>query len=112
MSVNFFADKILILDADAIIHGHEGKVYNNVDYPKDTVLCTDADGNVYRYDMPKDASRDVYTWPKREDKGIPLFRNYWTYIYTGPRSTLGPYFLAIEDAPKTTIIPPIGTNEL
>lgn len=103
MSVNFFATQIMILDAPA----------TNI-FMKDAVLCADADGNVYRYDMPKDHAREEDTWPRFEEgKGIPLFRNYWTFLYNLNNPTrLGPYYRAIENAPKTIVIPPIGTNEL
>lgn len=111
MCVNFYATKILILDDDATGVDHHGKPYRNNDYQKDSVLCTDGDGNVYHYDMGKSKSRDVATWPRREELGIPLFRNYWTFIYNPKQPTgLGPYYQAIENASKTTLIPPVGKN--
>lgn len=111
MSRNFNAVRIMILDHDATDRDHEGRPYTNVDFPKDTVLCIDIDSNVYRYDMPEKDARNPNNWPRRDDKGIPLFRNYWTFIYNA-NEPQGPYYRAIENTAKTEILPPIGTNEL
>ena len=60
----------------------------------------------------KHDARDPNAWPRFEkDKGIPLFRNYWTYLYN-PKEPQGPYYRAIENAPKTVVLVPEGTNEL
>lgn len=114
MSVNFNATKILILDADATETDHNGRVYRNDDFPKDTVLCVDAGGNVYKYDMQMGDERSPNHWPLRDAKtGIPLFRNYWTFLYNPNELTgLGPYYSSIEKTQKTTVLPPIGINKL
>lgn len=107
MSVNFNAEYIFVLDGlTADDHG-----YTNPDYNKDDVFCVDADSNVYAYTMPKDHARDPATWPFYEEgKGVPLFRNYWTFLFNNNEAQ-GPYYQAIIDAPKTIIRPPVGVND-
>ena len=100
MCVNFFAQYILILDADV-----------NSEFPADTVFCVDADENVYQYDGDGKSARDILSWPYFENfKGIPLFRNFWTFLFN-MNEKQSPVYQAILDAPRTQIRPPLGTND-
>jgi hypothetical protein len=106
MSRTFYAKDIFVLDETAHGTGHDGLPYTNSDYPKDTVICVDEDGNVYRYnDMFHEggvSSRSAEVWPDREAEGIPLFRNYWRWLYDSHENQ-GPYYQSITNAKRTTV---------
>ena len=109
MSRNFFATHIYILDADAVAPGHDGLPFPNIDYPKGTLMCKDADGFVYttssnRPSFDEETDRDPKTWPNCTEEGVPLWRNYWKYVYDSNEPKFAPYYNAIRSAPITTIV--------
>lgn len=105
MSRTFHAQTILVLDADATALGNDGFHYVNPDFAEGSIICIDADGFVYRYNRPSsDKDRSAATWPDRVPEGIPLFRNYWEYMFDSNEADLAPYHRAIANASKTVIV--------
>jgi len=116
MTVNFNAVRILVIDEQPRDIDHDGKPYVNVDEGVDTILCVDHEGNVYTWTHKASAQnanpRNPSYWPRRHfSRGIPLFRDYWKFLYNR-REPLGARYRSIEACKKTTVMPPIGDNDL
>jgi len=99
MCVQFHAKAIYRTDSHHQVVGHDGKPYRNPDFPTGTIYCEDIDGYLYVHvDTNTDRSED--SWPAREERGVPLYRDYWRHIAPN-RAT--PYTQALISQLRTVL---------
>ena len=110
----FFVREIRVLTSDSTGLDHDGNEMTNAQFPRGTILAIDMDGLVFsgdnrpHGDVDPEADLLPGCWPRRTKMGIPLYRDYWTYVYDSKdlsmtSDTGAPYFRAIANASFKTI---------
>lgn len=101
MSIHLRAVRLIVTTGLATAMNHGGQPFINEDCPIGTFLAYDEEDNPYIFkhiDMLFTGSVDE--WPEVEGDHIPLFRDYWKYVASGPNT---PYGEAMRMAPHVVL---------